>query len=113
MSNLHAYFALKNEQAFSKLLEATKSRKQPSTPSSSLGKRTALLTQDLDVNAKDWLGRTVLHLACSTVEPYALTYIRMLLAHPTINVNVQDAESKWTPLHRALYSGNLSAWYVN
>lgn len=109
MSNLHAYFALKNEQAFSKLLEAIKSRKQPSTPSSSLGKRSALLTQDIDVNAKDWLGRTVLHIACSTIEPYALTYIRMLLAHPAINVNVQDAESKWTPLHRALYSGNLSA----
>lgn len=108
MSNLHAYYALKDEQAFSKVLEASKARKQVSTPSSSPGK-----TPALDVNAKDWLGRTVLHLACSNLEPYALTYIRMLLAHPLINVNVQDAESKWTPLHRALYQGNLSAWCVD
>lgn len=36
----------------------------------------------------------------------------MLLGHPGINVNLQDVESKWTPLHRALYSGNIAAWYT-
>ncbi|GJJ07428.1 hypothetical protein Clacol_001630 [Clathrus columnatus] len=109
MSNLHAYFALKNEKAFSRLLEASRTRIQPSTPGSSSGKRGTPHTQTLDVNAKDWLGRTVLHLACSNVEAYALTYIRMLFTHPSINVNIQDTESKWTPLHRALYYGNLPA----
>ncbi|KAG0704544.1 hypothetical protein DFH29DRAFT_363617 [Suillus ampliporus] len=33
----------------------------------------------------------------------------MLLAHPAINVNVLDKESHWTPLHRALYAGNVCA----
>ena len=66
-----------------------------------------------EVNARDWLGRTVLHLACSALDPAATEYVRMLLAHPGINANLQDMESHWTPLHRALYSGNLSATYVS
>lgn len=33
----------------------------------------------------------------------------MLLAHPAINVNILDKESHWTPLHRALYAGNIPA----
>lgn len=33
----------------------------------------------------------------------------MLLAHPAINVNIMDKESHWTPLHRALYAGNIPA----
>lgn len=32
----------------------------------------------------------------------------MLLAHPSINPNLQDYESHWTALHRALYGGNIS-----
>lgn len=60
-----------------------------------------------DVNARDWLGRTVLHLAC--VEPSSLEYVRLLLAHPATNANLQDAESHWTALHRALFHGNIEA----
>lgn len=63
----------------------------------------------LDVNARDWLGRTILHLACSASDPASVEYVRLLLAHPAINVNVQDTESQWTALHRALYHGNISA----
>jgi hypothetical protein len=36
----------------------------------------------------------------------------MLLAHPRIDVNLQDVESHWTALHRALYNGNIAAAYV-
>jgi hypothetical protein len=67
----------------------------------------------LEINALDTLGRSVLHLACSSTEASSLEYVRMLLAHPAINVNILDKESHWTPLHRALYVGNVSAAYVS
>ncbi|KAJ8457714.1 hypothetical protein ONZ45_g18206 [Pleurotus djamor] len=62
-----------------------------------------------DVNARDWLGMTVLHHACAGSGPTNLNFVRMLLAHPGINVNICDLESHWTPLHRAMYNGNLLA----
>ncbi|CAG8644748.1 2788_t:CDS:2, partial [Acaulospora colombiana] len=62
----------------------------------------------IDVNAQDWLGRTVLHLACSATDPAALEFARLLLAHPQIQVNSYDQESHWTALHRALYAGNIA-----
>lgn len=60
-----------------------------------------------EINGRDRLGRTVLHLACSSID--TLEYVRLLLRHPAVNVNVQDLESHWTPLHRALFHGNLGA----
>jgi hypothetical protein len=63
----------------------------------------------IDVNAKDELGRTVLHLVCSSTDPASLEYLRLLLAVPAININAPDRESNWTPLHRALYAGNIPA----
>ncbi|KAF8886287.1 regulator of chromosome condensation 1/beta-lactamase-inhibitor protein II [Infundibulicybe gibba] len=60
-----------------------------------------------DINGVDWLGRTVLHLACSSLE--SIEYVRILLRHPAINVNIPDVESHWTPLHRALYHANIPA----
>jgi hypothetical protein len=65
-----------------------------------------------DVNARDALGRTVLDAACSALDPAALEFVRLLLAHPAVKPNAQDVESHWTPLHRALYSGNIAAAYV-
>ncbi|KIJ35076.1 hypothetical protein M422DRAFT_233046 [Sphaerobolus stellatus SS14] len=112
MSNLHVYFHQRNEQAFAKALDAARNASQAANTgqlSTSAGRRGGLATAGIDVNAKDWLGRTVLHLAVALSEPYAVTYVRMLLAHPGINVNIQDVESKWTPLHRALYIGNVAA----
>lgn len=119
MSNLHAYFSLRNLQGFSKALDGTRGQTntQPSGPSlsSSGGKswtRANALSSSvhhIDVNARDWLGRTILHLACASPEPFALAYVRLLLGHPNINVNVQDTESRWTALHRALYVGNIAA----
>ncbi|KAF8264440.1 hypothetical protein EI94DRAFT_1738425 [Lactarius quietus] len=88
MNPLHVYFHNRDQAAFQRQLAVA-------LPS--------------DVNARDWLGRTVLHLACSALDPAATEYVRMLLTHPGISANLQDMESHWTPLHRALYSGNLSA----
>ncbi|THH16852.1 hypothetical protein EW146_g3853 [Bondarzewia mesenterica] len=115
MTTLHVHFALKNQHAFQRLLEGGSNRGQPAPTagtSSSSGRswnRPSTLTAAMtsDVNAKDWLGRTVLHLACS--DPASIEYVRLLLTHPAINVNIQDTESHWTALHRALYHGNISA----
>ncbi|KAI0630756.1 hypothetical protein C8Q77DRAFT_224911 [Trametes polyzona] len=111
MTALHAYFHQRNQQAFQRLLDP--GRSQTSGPSTSGGKswsRPSPLSaaSSVDVNARDYLGRTVLHLAASAQDAAAPEYVRMLLAHPTINVNIADAESHWTPLHRALYHGNLT-----
>ncbi|KAH9849864.1 hypothetical protein C2E23DRAFT_341162 [Lenzites betulinus] len=111
MTALHAHFHQRNQQAFQRLLDP--GRSQHSGPSTSGGKswsRPSPLSASpsVDVNARDSLGRTVLHLAASAEDAAAPEYVRMLLAHPTINVNIADAESHWTPLHRALYHGNFA-----
>jgi hypothetical protein len=61
------------------------------------------------INRRDIKGRTALHLAVATLEPDALEYVQALLESPHVNVNLQDPESGWTALHRALYAGNLLA----
>lgn len=66
-----------------------------------------------DINARDRLGRTVLHLACSSIDPSGMDYVRLLLGHPAVDVNLQDVESQWTALHRALYQGNIAAACVS
>ncbi|KLO18230.1 hypothetical protein SCHPADRAFT_820098 [Schizopora paradoxa] len=132
MPALHAHFLLKNQQAFQRLLEASKqSLSSASTggggsnvpPLSSSGGRSWTRPGSLsalsgppscaasvcDVNERDWLGRTVLHLAVSSLESSALEFVKLLLAHPRIDVNLADVESRWTSLHRALYAGNLAA----
>jgi ankyrin repeat protein len=91
MTSLHAYFHNRDQASFQRHLS------------------TALIT---DVNARDWLGRTVLHLACAVSARPTTEYVRLLLAHPGIDVNLQDLESHWTALHRALYDGNIVAAYV-
>lgn len=64
-----------------------------------------------EVNARDRYGRTVLHLVASTTswdpsetgegkEDGPLDFLEVLLACPTVNVNLQDRESGWTALHR-------------
>lgn len=60
-----------------------------------------------EVNRRDHLGRTVLHLLATSIEPVSIDYLTALLAHPSVNLNLQDHENGWTPLHRALYHGNL------
>jgi ankyrin repeat protein len=91
MTSLHAYIHNRDQAAFQQQLAAP---------------------HQIDVNARDWLGRTALHLACASSARAATEYVRLLLGHPGINVNLQDSESHWTALHRALYSGNIAAAYV-
>ncbi|KAF8071818.1 hypothetical protein FPV67DRAFT_1482821 [Lyophyllum atratum] len=111
MNLLHDYFHLRNQQAFQRLLDGSAERGQSSGALSSSGGRSWTRPSPLtslavcDVNARDWLGRTVLHLACAS--PDTTEYVRLLLRHPAIDVNLTDTESHWTPLHRALYNANI------
>jgi len=114
MTQLHAYFSLRQQHNFQRLLDGSRGQSSSSSLSNSGGKswsRPSALTSAMicDVNARDWLGRTVLHLACASDEPSSLEYVRLLLAHPSININLQDTESHWTALHRALFHGNIAA----
>ncbi|KAF7431199.1 hypothetical protein PC9H_006920 [Pleurotus ostreatus] len=116
MTQLHAYYHLRNQQAFQRLIDASSdSTKASQGALSSSGGRSWSKPSPLaaapvcDVNARDWLGMTVLHHVCANTDHSDLPYLRALLAHPAINVNICDLESHWTPLHRALYNGNLTA----
>ncbi|KAK0490541.1 hypothetical protein IW261DRAFT_1387898 [Armillaria novae-zelandiae] len=112
MTLLHVHFSLRNQQAFQRLLDANSDRTASTSTSSSGGKPwskggTVGMAIAAEINGRDRLGRTVLHLACSSLD--TLEYVRLLLRHPAVNVNVRDLESHWTPLHRALFHGNLGA----
>lgn len=61
------------------------------------------------INYRDPFGRTVLHLICSSTDPDSHAFLDLLLANPHIDVNLRDVESGWTPLHRALWTGNIYA----
>ncbi|KAI6166481.1 regulator of chromosome condensation 1/beta-lactamase-inhibitor protein II [Pisolithus thermaeus] len=110
MTLLHVYFHLRNQQAFQRLLERDRSgpfgSAGPSTSAtkSSPGKLWSRksIASTTEVNAFDDLGRTVLHLVCSSTDASSTEYARMLLSHPNINVNLPDKENHWTALHRAL-----------
>ncbi|SNX84335.1 uncharacterized protein MEPE_03044 [Melanopsichium pennsylvanicum] len=60
-----------------------------------------------EVNRRDHLGRSVLHHIASSTQPWSVSYLNAILAHPSVNINLQDGESGYTPLHRALYAANL------
>ncbi|KAJ7461488.1 hypothetical protein FB451DRAFT_1404722 [Mycena latifolia] len=112
MTLLHAHFHLRSLPAFQRLLDGASDRGTHTAVSGSTGKSwkgaSALKSaMAVDVNAADWLGRTTLHLACAVSD--GIEYVKALLRHPLINVNLADVESHWTPLHRALYHGNLAA----
>ena len=53
-----------------------------------------------EVNRRDWLGRTVLHLAVTELAPWSLDWVQLLLAVPGLQVNAVDVESGWSALHR-------------
>ncbi|KAJ5773294.1 hypothetical protein N7457_008190 [Penicillium paradoxum] len=61
-----------------------------------------------DVNARDNYGRTLLHHVASSPKPTAPEFARALLEIPFIDIYMQDWESGWTALHRALYAGNAT-----
>ncbi|KAJ7172083.1 hypothetical protein C8R46DRAFT_137864 [Mycena filopes] len=112
MTLLHVHFHLRSIQAFQRLLDGGHDRGTHTAVSGSAGKSwkgaSAMKSaMALDVNALDWLGRSALHLACTV--PEGIEYVRALLKHPSINVNLADTESHWTALHRALYNGSIAA----
>lgn len=122
MTKLHAYFILRQQQSFQRLLDGSKGTSNSNSgaggasTSTSGGKswnRPSALKSAVvpvcDVNARDWLGRTVLHHACASTDPSSLEFARLLLAHPAIDPNLPDKESHWTALHRALFNGNIAA----
>ncbi|EFR04969.1 BTB/POZ domain-containing protein 1 [Nannizzia gypsea CBS 118893] len=63
-----------------------------------------------DINARDKHGRTLMHLIASSDKESAYGFASALLAVPVpfLDIYIQDAESGWTCLHRALYAGNIS-----
>ncbi|KAJ2921453.1 hypothetical protein H1R20_g15641, partial [Candolleomyces eurysporus] len=112
MTWLHDFFHAKNFQGFQRLLDGLNEKKasNPAGPSTSGGRswnRPGSLASSSEVNSRDWLGRSVLHLAAVSTE--SIEYLKALLKHPAINVNLADSESQWTPLHRALYHANIPA----
>lgn len=61
-----------------------------------------------EINSRDHAGLTVLLRAASSTADTALAFVEVLLDHPAIDIYVQDPESGWNALHRALYVGNIS-----
>jgi len=76
------------------------------SPRQSAGSSTAAAKRD--INNRDNLGLTLLLRAASSRSKHAIGFVRALLDHPHIDLYLQDFESGWTALHRALYNGNLS-----
>jgi inhibitor of Bruton tyrosine kinase len=111
---LHAYIHLRNQQTFQRVIAQVSSAQLSdsgitlaTSPKSPKSKHRKDKDDAVDVNARDSLGRTPLHLASAMTEPSSAEYVRMLLKCPGINVNLPDRESGWTALHRAMYIGNL------
>ena len=111
MTLLHDLFNTQNIQDFQRLLDANVDRRistnAASSPSAPKSWTRSAGFVSVDVNARDSLGRTALHLASSSLE--SIEYVRALLKHPNIDPNLMDLESHWTALHRALYSANIPA----
>ncbi|KAI3320330.1 hypothetical protein HD806DRAFT_538521 [Xylariaceae sp. AK1471] len=61
-----------------------------------------------EINSRDYCGLTLLLRVASSTSPDAVAFAQALLDHPTIDIYVQDPESGWNALHRALYNGNIS-----
>lgn len=61
----------------------------------------------LEVNSRDHAGLTVLLRAAASTDLQAHDFLQALLEHPALDLYVQDPESGWNALHRALYHGNI------
>ena len=61
-----------------------------------------------DINWRDSHGVSLLHYIASSTSPTASLYALALLQLPLLDLYIQDAESGWTALHRALYFGNIT-----
>lgn len=70
--------------------------------------RGSLTLSRVDVNWQDHHGVTLLHYIAASTEETAFGFAQALLEVPFLDLYIQDAESGWTALHRALYFGNVS-----
>ena len=61
-----------------------------------------------DLNSKDSHGLTILHHLASSSATNATNFTLSLLKAPMLDLYMQDQENGWTPLHRALYFGNIT-----
>lgn len=61
-----------------------------------------------DINYRDSAGLTLLHHVASSGSENSLGFAQALLAHPLLDLYIQDVESGWTALHRAFYFGNIA-----
>lgn len=61
-----------------------------------------------DINWRDSHGVTLLHYIASSGSENASALATALLQLPIVDLYVQDDESGWTALHRALYFGNIT-----
>ncbi|KAL9580284.1 MAG: hypothetical protein Q9212_004585 [Teloschistes hypoglaucus] len=68
----------------------------------------SLILGRADINIKDSSGCTLLHHVVSSPKAGAVEFANALLDLPVLDLYIQDAESGWTALHRALYFGNVS-----
>ncbi|RAH42469.1 BTB domain and ankyrin repeat protein [Aspergillus brunneoviolaceus CBS 621.78] len=93
---------------------STRSKKlsgtSPGTPIPERGVnlRTGKTLSREELNVRDKYGRTLLHLVASSTKPTAIDFAVALLQVPFLDIYVQDWESGWTALHRALYAGNAT-----
>ena len=60
-----------------------------------------------DLNWQDVQGATLLHYIASSTKKTAPQFAGALLEVSFLELDIQDIESGWTPLHRALYHGNI------
>lgn len=82
---------------------------QRGLPSNSTPKSLANVTLSrADVNWRDSHGVTLLHHIASSTSENASEFAIALLQLPHLDLYVQDEESGWTALHRALYFGNIT-----
>ena len=92
---------------------SSKSRKVSTSLQASYASKTqkanaGLVLTRADVNSKDIHGVTLLHHISSSTGANAPSFALALLEVTFLDLYIQDIESGWTALHRALYFGNIT-----
>ena len=87
---------------------STPSLATPSSGGKSHRPLTNITLTRADINSKDAHGVTLIHHIASSADRDAPRYASALLEIPLLDLYLQDIESGWTALHRALYFGNAT-----
>ena len=87
----------------------TKSRIKGQSTSAKGGRASSTVTLSrADINSKDRHGVALLHHMASSMSANTPAFAAALIELPLLDLYAQDLESGWTPLHRALYCGNIT-----